>query len=200
MPSRAFIAALAVVAACQPGPGASVGLSYADPPGPGWRFLRDPASTPSRLVLNLVGPPGLVTRGVGCTLHAPAALRFGKFAGGLEVSDPGAPGAPSADPEPRRATVVSALREGNLLHAGVYQRPDADAPRPAEAVLLQVALELPPGVGLRPGAALTLAVRRAHVVLADVPGRPGSPGGANVSGWPPWASEISVAVGALTLR
>src|SRR6059058_4158927 len=78
---------LALVAACgssapqaaPPPPGAAQGLEYQDPPASGWRLVKDASSTPERLVLSLVGPTGLKTRGAAFNLQLPATVRAGGF-------------------------------------------------------------------------------------------------------------------------
>jgi len=57
-------------------------LSYTDPPSSGgYRLVKDAASTPSKLVLNLMGPSGQSGKGIGFTFSLDAnALAWAKVA------------------------------------------------------------------------------------------------------------------------
>jgi hypothetical protein len=84
---RLLLFALALGAACgkstpapqQPPPGEAQGLDYQDPASSGWRLVKDASSTPERLLLSLVGPAGLKTRGAAFNVQLPAAVRAGGF-------------------------------------------------------------------------------------------------------------------------
>lgn len=70
-------------------PTAATSFVYADPtPADGeWALLKDAASTPTHLVLDLVGPTGSLFRGVGFNLKAdPAKVAFSRFQDGNGVS------------------------------------------------------------------------------------------------------------------
>jgi hypothetical protein len=60
-------------------PGPAQGLDYQDPDASGWRLSKDASSTPERLVLNLVGPTGLKTRGAAFNLQVPPSVHVGGF-------------------------------------------------------------------------------------------------------------------------
>jgi hypothetical protein len=63
-----------------PPPGPASGLDYEDPLPSGWRLMKNASSTPERLVLDLVGPAGLKTRGAAFNLQLPPTVRVGGFA------------------------------------------------------------------------------------------------------------------------
>lgn len=61
-------------------PGPAQGLDYEDPSPSGWRLVKDASSTPERLVLDLVGPTGVKTRGAAFNLQLPPTVKVGGFA------------------------------------------------------------------------------------------------------------------------
>jgi len=137
------------------------GLTYTDPKGLGWRLVKDDSSSATRVVLNLVGPAGLKTRGVGFNLKLPAItpVRFGKFETGDRVttglpirdtgayfllnSDPANDGSvpPGQDPlEPK--LLAGAVKKGNLLTVGIFQKDRREPAKDSGRPLCQIALEL----------------------------------------------------------
>lgn len=106
-------------------------LAYADPSGSGWRLVKDASSTDKRLVLNLVGPVGLQTRGVGFNVRRGAGLAFSTFDNGGYAHDTGvyqlkgtnsnfeSYAGTAADP----VLFVSApLKSGDVLSTGIFQK------------------------------------------------------------------------------
>ena len=149
---------------------AATGFSYSDPTGSGWRLLKDASSTPTRLVLNLVGPSGLKTRGVGFNLQAPSTVRFGTFSNGLALQDAGVYqllSAAQADPSEPIA-LVGGVMSGNVLTAGIFQKDRAQAAQDSGVALCQVALVFDASQGLRAGDKLTLQVSKAKVIPEDI--------------------------------
>ena len=176
------VLALAALSACgggsssaptaPPPPAAATALSYADPAGPGWRLVRDPSSTPTRLVLDLVGPTDVLTRGVGFNLAAPQTVKFGKFDDGLALRDTGVLELLNTQPDPAQSAdpvlKAAALKSGNVLTVGLFQKDRRASPKPSSAPLLQIVLELRPGHGLSAGTALPLQVLKARIIPADI--------------------------------
>ncbi len=144
------------------------GLSYKDPASAGWRLVKDASSTSTRLVLNLVGPAGLKTRGVCFNLQAPTTVRFGTFANGLPIGDTGVYqllSAGSADPnEP--VALPGGVKEGNLLTVGIFQKDRAQGAKDSGAALCQIVLI--PGDKLRSGTPIALAIPKAKVIPEDI--------------------------------
>ena len=172
-------------------------LSYADPSGSGWRLVKDASSTPTRLVLNLVGPSGARARGVGFTLQAPDTVAFDVFPEGLPLHDLGVFELQSTTPNPTDPyALVGGVLPGNRLSVGVFQKDRALAAKDCGAPLLQIALTLgtpKPSAG----ETLSLALRKAKVIPEDI-------GSANddlyTLSQKLRMADISVAVGTLTAK
>lgn len=172
----ALAAAALLLAACDgdshPAPGASA-LEYEDPAGSGWRLVRDPGSTPTRLVLALVGPADLFTRGAGFNLHAPESVRFGTFdPSGLPVEDTGVYELLNKEPlesDPQEPVLLAGgVKPGNVLTAGVFQKDRRHTAKPSGVPLARIALELAPGASLRPGTELPLEILKAKYSPEDI--------------------------------
>ncbi len=153
-----------------PAPNPAQGLTYTNPTGTGWRLVKDPSSTNTKVVLNLVGPAGLKTRGVGFNLQAPAGVTFAAFSDGLPIHDTGVyqlQTLGSTDPSEPLA-IVGGVKKGNLLSVGIYQK-DRDQPAQDSGVALcQIALQFDAAAGLKAGTALTLSIPKAKAIPEDI--------------------------------
>jgi hypothetical protein len=160
-------------------------LSYTDPASSGWRLVKDAASTPTRLVLDLVGPAGMQTRGVGFNLKRGMGLAFTTFANGRYAVDTGvfqlkgtntnfeSYAGTDADP----VLFVSApLKSGDVLSTGIFQKDRTNAPKDATAPLVQVAVTLADFTKVDFASVSTAAdpyglhVVKARIVPADIGG------------------------------
>lgn len=155
-----------------PPPATATGLAYTDPSGTGWRLLKDPASTPTRLILDLVGPSGLKTRGTGFNLVAPASIHFGRFdETGFPLRDGGVYDLLNTDPtgdplEP--ALLAGGVKPGNLLTVAVFQKDRRATAKDSGSVLFQIAFDFDPTAGLHAGDRLPLAVLKAKYMAEDI--------------------------------
>jgi hypothetical protein len=126
-------------------------LSYTDPTSTGWRLVKDASSTDTTIVLDLVGPGGLQTRGVGFNLKKGMGLAFGKFDSGAYALDThvfelkgtntdfASYAGTAADP----VLFVSApLKSGDVLSTGIFQKDRTYAAKDSAAPLVQVAVTL----------------------------------------------------------
>lgn len=159
----------------------ATGLSYTDPTTTGWRLVKDETSTPTRLVLNLMGPSGLKTRGAGFNLQGPATVHFGTFsetampvrAGhvyellNIDPRDPWT-GEPIPNDPQEPLLLAGGVKPGNLLTAGIFQKDRRATAKDSGAVLLQIALEFDPTAKLGQGDALPLAITKSKYMAEDI--------------------------------
>ncbi|HJV22323.1 MAG TPA: hypothetical protein VJ570_06490 [Holophagaceae bacterium] len=171
----------------KPAAPAATGLVYTDPTGTGWRLIRDASSTGTRVVLNLVGPTGLMSRGAGFNLVASPGVRFGKFetgdrvTTGLPIRDTGVyfllnttpsdpvtyEPLPTNDPlEPK--LLAGGVKAGNLLTAAIFQKDRREPAKDSGAPLCQIALEFDAAAGLRAGDAIPMGIVKAKFMSEDV--------------------------------
>jgi len=160
-------------------------LGYTDPTSSGWRLVKDAASTPTRLVLDLVGPAGTQTRGVGFNLRRGMGLAFGKFDNGGYAHDTGvfklkgsnanfeSYAGTDADP----VLFVSApLKSGDVLSTGIFQKDRSNGPKDSAAPLVQVVVTLADFAKVDPAAVNAstdpygLHVIKARIIPADIGG------------------------------
>jgi len=152
-----------------PAPAAATSLVYTDPSASGWRLVKDASSTPTKLVLNLVGPADTLTRGVGFHLQAPAGVKFGTFADGLAIHDTGVYDLLSeANDATEPIALVAGVKTGNVLTAGIFQKSRAKSAKNSGTALCQVILTFDAAAGLKVGEALPLLVQKAKVIPQDI--------------------------------
>lgn len=184
----------------------ATGLAYTDPTGTGWRLVRDASSTATRLVLNLVGPVGTRSRGVGFNLKGGAGVTFGTFSNGWHAHDTGVfdllnrhrHSEWSLPPDPEPVFFAAGVKPGNLLTVGIFQKDRLIDAKAVSSPVVQVAIELPESTSLAVGDAVALAIPKARMIPEDI-------GTMDQNGWynevevitKSKAQDISIAVGTL---
>jgi hypothetical protein len=189
---------LAVLTACGGGGGGSnpaptpkaSSLAYTDPTSGTYLLKKDPASSGSHLVLDLVGPATGTASGVTLTLNADTTrvAWVDVPAGGTTntlVQNGTQFNLGSATPYILLARTYGAT----TLMATAAQKGLAVAPASLNGVLLKVALDLKPNLGLAPGTNITLSADSTKSWLLDGTAKSGSA-----------LSPITVSVGALTAQ
>jgi hypothetical protein len=161
--------------------GPAKGLAYSDPTGTGWRLVKDSSSTPTRLLLNLVGPSGLKTRGAAFNLKAPLSVQFGNFTettwpikdlGVYELwnTNPfpydGSVPAGSDPLEPR--LLAGGVKAGNLLTVGIFQKDRRATAKDSGQPLCQIVLEFDATAGLKTGDAVPLTITKSKHMAEDI--------------------------------
>ncbi len=148
---------------------AATGLSYVNPTSTGWRLEKDAASTSSHLVLKLVGPAGLRTRGVGFNLKGAEGVKFETFANGLPIEDTGIYQLLSSALDPNEpVALVGGVKPGNLLSVGIYQKGRDQGAKDSGMALCRIALSLDAAVKLAAGTPLSLTVTKSKVIPEDI--------------------------------
>ncbi|MCI0673146.1 MAG: hypothetical protein L0Y64_22075 [Myxococcaceae bacterium] len=148
----------------------ATGLSYTDPKSTeGWRLVKDPSSTPTRLVLNLVGRAGTKSRGVGFNLQASPGVKFGAFDNGLPIHDTGVYQLLSVADDPNEpVALMGGVKKGNLLTVGIYQKDRARDAKESGQALLQIAIEFDPAAQLKVGDGVGLFIKKAGAIPEDI--------------------------------
>jgi hypothetical protein len=150
-------------------------LGYTDPPPytPGWQLVKSSSSTPTRLVLDLVGP-GDKSRGVGFNLKADPRIRFVPLDDGMPVHDMGVFELRSVSPDTdvpadlgEPVYFAGGVMPGNVLTVGIFQKDRTVSAKSTHLPVLSIALEVAPGT--QPGP-LALSVVKARMIPEDIGG------------------------------
>lgn len=202
MPSRHLSVLLAglLLAGCSSGVTIYpvTGLDYVDPAGTGWRLVKDASSTDTRLVLNLVGPAGTMTRGVGFNLQASPTVKFGTFTNRLPIRDLGVYDLLSAANDPGEpVALVGGVKPGHLLTVGVFQKGREKPAKDSGTALCQIALELDPAAGALVGDPISLSITKAKVIPQDIGTVTDGP---LTLGKKARMADVSIALGKLTVK
>jgi hypothetical protein len=157
-------------------PGTPTQLTYVNPTADAgtWQLVQDPSSTGSELVLALVGPAGVKTRGVGFNLHADTSVHFMAFDGGVPAEDTGVYQLRAAIPDPNlpadiaEPTFMSAgVKPGNLLTVGIFQKDRTLDAVDSSVAVVRIKLALAAGAKSGP---IALSVVKAKVMPDDIGG------------------------------
>lgn len=159
---------LLALAACggsktSPPPAKAAGMAYVDPAGSGWRLVRNPASTDTHLVLDLMAPAATTGLGAGLVLSLDAGkAQWSKVAAGDADFAHNLAFDLGADAATRLSRGVL---KGADLQVGVFQKGLAN-PVAYGGALLSVAIDFKGAGTLDPGTAIALSVGRAQHLAA----------------------------------
>jgi hypothetical protein len=172
-----FVLVALVLAGCgSNSAGAPTALSYINPPAntSAWQLVRDSSSTPSKLVLALVGPTGVKTRGVGFNLKADPSVHFLALDGGLPLEDTGVYQLKAATPDPTLPAdiaeptfLAAGVLPNNVLTVGIFQKDRTVDAVDSSVPVLRIALALAPGAK---SGSVALQVLKAKFMPADIGG------------------------------
>ncbi|GLH74545.1 hypothetical protein GETHLI_30470 [Geothrix limicola] len=158
---------------------AAIGLAYTNPSTSGWALVKDASSSPTHLVLNLVGPAGLKARGVGFNLASDGSVQFHKYADGTYLKDTGVFQLKLATPnlystkypnfyEPV-ILIGGTKNAGKLLTVGIFQKDRAQPAQPLTAPLCQIGIDFGAATAALPsGTTIPLNLVRARIIPEDI--------------------------------
>lgn len=127
-------------------------LSYTPPSSLGYRLVADPSSTPTTLVLNLVGPVGATARGVHLNVYSDGAkVAWAAPAGSATLAKPGTAFDLGTGLPLLKNTIID-----QELQVSLYQKGSTSAATLSDQPMFSVALALKPGAAQGP---VTLKVR-----------------------------------------
>jgi len=121
----------------------ATGLDYTDPSGTGYRFVKDAASTPTKLVLALRGPASETGRGVSFSITSDATkAAFAKVGqADSEYAQNMAFELGATDPKLFKGVV-----DGNALRVSIAQKGATATAKPLGDALVRIALEIKPNI------------------------------------------------------
>jgi hypothetical protein len=151
----------------------ATGLTYDDPTCTGWRLVKDASSTPAKIVLNLVGPKGLMSRGVAFNLKAPEGVHFVVFEEtNWALRDTGVYELMNLVPRTPNPVepmlLLGAVKPGNLLTAGLFQKDRRADAKDSGQPLCQIALELSKSATPHAGEDLKLEILKSAYMAEDI--------------------------------
>lgn len=149
-------------------PAAAKGLTYANPASTGWRLEKDPSSTATHVVLNLVGPTGLKGRGVALTVHSDAAKMAWGRVGGAYIQDGGAFELAVDPTDPNEARLMVGGAKGSDLMVGAFQKDPNLSAKPLDTKLYSFAIDFKSDAKLAAGDTVPLSVIKARLLPEDL--------------------------------
>lgn len=155
-------------ASTAPSAPAATSLAYTNPAGTGWRLVKDASSTPTHLVLNLVGPAGTMGRGAAFTLKSDATkITFGKI-NGEYIEDAGLLELAYDPTDPNEARLLAGGVKGDLLMAGAFQKDRGLSAKDLGAPLFRVAIDFKATAGLHAGDSIPLSIIKGRLLPDDL--------------------------------
>lgn len=144
------------------------GISYANPASSGWRLERDPSSTPTHIVLNLIGPTGLKGRGIALTVHSDTSkMAWGRISGAF-IQDGGAFELAVDPTDPNEARLLVGGVKGSDLMVGAFQKDPNLSAKPLDTKLYSFAIDFKADAHLPTGETIPLSVTKARLLPEDL--------------------------------